>query len=79
MTLEHPDPLANPWFNKSAFSVPASYQFGTAARSYAEMRAPNSYNESFGLMRRIKLLEKASLRCAANSSTPSTGWSSARR
>jgi hypothetical protein len=61
MTLDHPDPLANPWFNKNAFAVPASYQFGTAARSYAEMRAPNFCNESFGLMRRIKLGEKASL------------------
>jgi hypothetical protein len=61
MTVSHPDPLANPWFNKDAFAVPASYQFGTAARSYTEMRAPNSYNESFGLMRRIKLGERASL------------------
>jgi hypothetical protein len=61
MTLDHPDPLANPWFNKAAFGIPASYQFGTAARSYTEMRAPNSYNESFGLMRRIKLSERAAL------------------
>jgi hypothetical protein len=61
MTLDHPDPLANPWFNKAAFAIPASYQFGTAARSYTELRAPNSYNESFGLMRRIRLNEKASL------------------
>ena len=36
-------------------------QFGTAARSYDELRAPNFYNESFGLMRRIKLAEKATL------------------
>ncbi len=61
MTLDHPDPLANPWFNKAAFAAPASYQFGTAARSYTELRAPNSYNESFGLVRRIKLGERAAL------------------
>src|ERR1035437_4713237 len=36
MTLDHPDPLANPWYDKNAFSVPASYTFGSAARSYNE-------------------------------------------
>jgi Carboxypeptidase regulatory-like domain/TonB dependent receptor-like, beta-barrel len=61
MTLDHPDPLANAWFNKAAFSAPASYQFGTAARSYGGLRAANLYNESFGLMRRIKLSESAAL------------------
>jgi hypothetical protein len=61
MTLDHPDPLANPWFNKAAFAAPASYQFGVAARSYTELRAPNSYNESFGLMRQIRLTERAAL------------------
>ncbi len=61
MTLDHPDPLANPWYDKNAFTVPASYTFGNAARSYTQLRAPNSYNESFGLMRHIKLGEKATL------------------
>jgi hypothetical protein len=62
MTLDHPDPLASPWFNKAAFGIPASYQFGTAACSYTELRALNFYNESFGLARRIRLNEKVSLR-----------------
>jgi hypothetical protein len=61
MTVDHPDPLANPWFNKAAFGVPANFTFGSAARSYTELRAPNSYNESFGLMRRVKLGERAAL------------------
>jgi len=61
LTADHPDPLANPWFNKAAFSVPSSFQFGTAARSYTELRAPNSYNESFGLTRNIRLHEKVAL------------------
>jgi hypothetical protein len=61
MTVSHTDPLANPWFNKAAFAVPGSFRFGTAARSYTDLRAANSYNESFGLMRSIKLWEKASL------------------
>ena len=61
MTLDHPDPLANPWVNKAAFAVPAGFQFGSAARSYGGLRAPNAYNESFGLTRHIKLTEKATL------------------
>ena len=61
LTVDHPDPLANPWLNKAAFAVPAGFQFGNASRSYNAARAPNSYNESFGLMRRIKLTEKATL------------------
>jgi hypothetical protein len=61
LTVDHPDPLANPWLNKAAFAAPAGFQFGTASRSYDAARAPNSYNESFGLMRRIKLTEKATL------------------
>ena len=36
-------------------------QFGTAARSYTDVRAPNFANESFGLMRRMKLTEKVEL------------------
>jgi hypothetical protein len=61
LTVDHPDPLANPWLNKAAFAVPAGFQFGNASRSYNALRAPNAYNESFGLMRRIKLTEKATL------------------
>ena len=61
MTVDHPDPLANPWFNKNAFTAPAGFQFGTAARSYTDLRAPNFCNESFGLIRRIKLTERAVL------------------
>jgi hypothetical protein len=61
LTLAHPNPLLDPWFNKNAFAVPASYTIGNAARSYTELRAANLYNESFGLMRRIRLGERATL------------------
>ena len=46
---------------RNAFAAPASYQFGSAARSYTEVRAANFCNESFVLMRRIKPTEKAEL------------------
>lgn len=61
LTLDHPNPLGDPWFNRAAFPAPASNQFGTAARSYTELRAANFYNESVGLMRRLKLMERATL------------------
>jgi len=58
LTQDHLNPLGDAWFNKAAFSAPAANTFGTAARSYTEMRAPNYLNESFGLMRRIKPNDK---------------------
>jgi hypothetical protein len=58
LTLNPVNPLTDPWFNKAAFAVPQSYMLGTAARSYTQMRAQNSYNESFGLMRRMKINER---------------------
>ena len=61
LTLAAVNPLGDPWFNKAAFGIPSSFQFGSAARSYNELRAPNLLNESFGLMRQIKLTEKARL------------------
>ncbi len=61
MTLAPVNPLADPWFNKAAFTVPATYQLGNAARSYNDLRAPNMYNENLGLVRRIKAGEKVTL------------------
>lgn len=58
LTLNPTNPVGQPWFNPAAFSLPAAFQFGTSARSYTELRAPNSYNENFGLMRRIQFHEK---------------------
>ncbi len=61
MTLVPVNPLSDPWFNKAAFTVPATYQLGNAARSYNDLRAPNMYNENVGLVRRIKVAEKVTL------------------
>ncbi len=61
LTLDPANPLGGPWFNKAAFSIPANFQFGDAPRNMTQLRAPNSYNESFGLMRRIRIKERATL------------------
>lgn len=52
------DPAAQLWINKAAFAVPGAYRFGTSARSYTDLRAPNFYNENFGLMKKLNLTER---------------------
>ncbi|MDQ6678876.1 MAG: carboxypeptidase regulatory-like domain-containing protein [Acidobacteriota bacterium] len=52
------DPAAQLWINPAAFTVPAPLHFGTSARSYEDLRFPNFYNESFGLMKRVALRER---------------------
>ena len=55
------DPATQRWINPAAFAVPAALQFGTAARSYTDLRAPGYLNENFGLMKKIRLYERLSL------------------
>lgn len=52
------DPASQFWINRSAFTVPGPMLFGTSARSYTDLRAPNFYNENFGLMKKINLNER---------------------
>ncbi|MBC8167870.1 MAG: hypothetical protein H7Y20_18630, partial [Bryobacteraceae bacterium] len=52
------DPAANRWINPDAFRVPSGFRFGTAARSYTNLRAPNFLNESFGLIKRTNVTER---------------------
>ncbi len=59
--LDHPNPLADPWFNKNAFAVPQTFHLGNASRAYTDLRASNLYAESFGLVRRIRLKERLTL------------------
>ena len=61
MTLSPANPLTQPWFNKASFAVPQTYTLGNASRSYDALRAPNLYNESFGLMRRIRVKERTTI------------------
>ena len=52
------DPNRDLWINRDAFRVPASSNFGTSARSYTDLRAPNLLNENFGLLKHIKVYER---------------------
>lgn len=52
------DPATDRWINPAAFQTPASFQFGTSARSYGSLRAPNFYNENFGLLKTIRFHER---------------------
>jgi hypothetical protein len=55
------DPARDLWINPAAFTVPSAFQFGTAARSYTDLRNPNFLNENFGLLKRFALTETARL------------------
>jgi hypothetical protein len=52
------DPNRDLWINKAAFKAPAAFAFGSSARTYSDLRAPNFYNENFGLLKRVKFHER---------------------
>jgi hypothetical protein len=52
------DPATQRWINPAAFAVPAALTFGSSARSYTDLRAPNFYNENFGLMKKFRMHER---------------------
>lgn len=55
------DPATGRWINPAAFAVAPALQFGSSARSYTDLRAPNFYNENFGLMKQVKMWERVTL------------------
>ena len=55
------DPATDRWINPAAFQVPAALQFGTAARSYTDLRNPAYLNENFGLLKKFRLAERLTL------------------
>jgi hypothetical protein len=59
------DPATDRWINPAAFVVPPALQFGTAARTYSDLRAPSLLNENFGLMKKVRVQERitVTLRC----------------
>jgi hypothetical protein len=59
------DPARDLWINKAAFKVPATLQFGTAARSYTDLRNPSYRNENFGLLKKFRVTERLTLTARA--------------
>jgi hypothetical protein len=59
--VENFDPARDLWINPAAFTVPAALRFGTAARSYTDLRNPNFLNENFGLLKRFAFTESVRL------------------
>lgn len=55
---ENFDPATNLWINRDAFRVPGALQFGTAARSYTDLRNPSYLNENFGLLKKFRFAER---------------------
>ena len=55
------NPASDHYINVAAFTVPAAYTFGTAARSYTNLRNPQLLNENVGLIKRTALTEHVSL------------------
>lgn len=55
------DPATDFWINRAAFTTPAAFTLGNAARAYADLRTPGFLNESLGLIKRTRLTEKVLL------------------
>jgi outer membrane receptor protein involved in Fe transport len=58
---ENFDPAVDRWINPDAFVPPGGMRFGTAARSYTDLRAPWYFNENIGLIKRTNLTESVLL------------------
>jgi hypothetical protein len=54
------DPLADRWINPAAFGIPSG-RLGTSARAFGDLRSDWFRNESFGLIKRTRLTDKATL------------------
>jgi hypothetical protein len=59
------DPARDLWINRAAFSAPAALTFGSSARAFTNLRNPNFLNENFGLIKRIKLMDRLQLQFRA--------------
>jgi len=52
------DPARDFWINRSAFAAPPALTFGSSARAYTDLRNPNFLNENFGLIKRLRLMDR---------------------
>ncbi len=59
------DPARDLWINRAAFSAPAALTFGSSARAFTNLRNPNFLNENFGLIKRIRLMDRLQLQFRA--------------
>jgi hypothetical protein len=64
-SLPFHDPATDRYINPAAFSVPAQFTFGTSARSYTDLRAPFTLDESFGLIKNTVVFERLTLQFRA--------------
>ena len=55
------DPATDRLINPAAFALPAPFSFGTAARSYTDLRAFPFLNESWGVIKRTGITERVTL------------------
>lgn len=63
--LDPNDPGAR-WINRSAFSVPGPYQFGTASAFLNDLRNPPVYQENVSLIKRTSFTESVNLELRAD-------------
>ena len=49
------------WLNRAAFSIPGQYQFGDASPYLSAVRNPPIFTESFSIVKRTKIRERANL------------------
>ncbi len=61
MSYSHFDPALDRYIDPAAFTVPAPFTLGSAARSYDSLRAPWNLNESVGAVKRIAIDEHLKL------------------
>jgi hypothetical protein len=59
------DPARDLWINRGAFAAPAPLSFGSSARAFTNLRNPNFLNENFGLIKRIRLMDRLQLQFRA--------------
>jgi hypothetical protein len=61
MSYNNFDPAVDRYINPAAFTVPAAFTLGSAARSYDSLRAPWNLNESVGAVKRTAINERVTL------------------
>jgi hypothetical protein len=64
-SVDNFDPARDRWINPDAFKLPVALRFGTAARSYTDLRNPSFRNENFGLLKKFRVTERVTVTARA--------------